>query len=348
MKNPEHLSPLAHLLPAVVLNSVIALGITVFGEHSFANNFIFSQCIGLSIGLLIHLASSALISDYALHWRRLAIIVPICAVVGLLFGSVLADGLTQSNSLGYWSAQPRKALGFLTISLVAGAALTYFFVSRGQLAVERQNAEAARRLAAESRLKLLQTQLEPHMLFNTLANLRVLIPLEPQRAQTMLDHLIAYLRATLSASQATTHTLQTEFDRLTDYLELMAVRMGARLQYTLDLPAELSGVQIPALLLQPLVENSIQHGLEPKVEGGSISVRAALNGTTLLLEVMDTGLGFDTTARAPLQAPVPGRGYGMGHVRERLQTMYGAAATINFEASEADGTKARITVPFQT
>jgi Histidine kinase len=348
MKHPQHLTPLTHLLPAVVLNSVIALGITVFGEHNFASNFVFSQCIGLSIGLLIHLASSALISDYALHWRRLAAIVPVSAVVGLLAGSALADWLTQSNSLGYWSSQPRKAFGFLTISLVAGAALTYFFVSRGQLAVERQNAEAARRLAAESRLKLLQTQLEPHMLFNTLANLRVLIPLEPARAQTMLDHLIAYLRATLSASQATTHTLQTEFDRLNDYLELMAVRMGTRLQYAMHLPAELAGVEIPTLLLQPLVENAIAHGLEPKVEGGSITVSAAKHGTTLQLVVQDTGLGFDFTRPAPPPTPAPGRGYGLAHVRDRLQTLYGAAATIKFVAVSVGGTRASIEIPLNS
>ena len=90
----------------------------------------------------------------------------------------------------------------------------------------------------------------------------------------MLDRLIAYLRATLAASRATTHPLQAEFDRLRDYLELMAVRMGPRLRYTLDLPPELATQPVPTLLLQPLVENGIRHGLEPKVDGGSITVRA--------------------------------------------------------------------------
>ena len=338
MKHPEHISPLAHLLPAVVLNSVIALGITVFGDHSFASNFVFSQCIGLSIGLLIHVVSNVLIKDYEQQWRRLAFIVPICAVIGLLAGSAFADWITQSNSMGYWVAQPRKALGFLTISLVAGAALTYFFVSRGQLATERQNAEAARRLAAESRLKLLQTQLEPHMLFNTLANLRVLIPLEPERAQTMLDHLIAYLRATLSASQATTHSLQSEFDRLTDYLELMAVRMGPRLQCALDLPADLADIEIPTLLLQPLVENSIKHGLEPKVEGGSITVRARRAGDLLVLEVNDTGVG-------PGPVTSPAGGFGLAQVRERLGTAYGTRSTINLVAAAAGGASVTIHIP---
>ena len=132
--------------------------------------------------------------------------------------------------------------------------------------------------AAEARLRLLEAQLEPHMLFNTLANLRALIGVDPQRAQTMLDHMIAYLRATLRASRADAdrpHTLQDEFARLQDYLELMAIRMGPRLQFALELPEALATQPVPPLLLQPLVENSIQHGLEPKVEGGRITVRAS-------------------------------------------------------------------------
>ncbi len=345
MHHPTQTSLLHHVLPALVLNSVIALGITVFGELSFASNFVFSQCIGLSIGLLIHMASRLLIADYALHWRRLVFIVPVSAVVGLLLGSALADWITQSDSMAYWTAQPRKAMGFLTISLVAGAMLTYFFVSRGQLALERQHSEAARRLAAESRLKLLQTQLEPHMLFNTLANLRALIALDPDRAQAMLDHLIAYLRATLNASQATTHTLQTEFDRLRDYLELMAVRMDTRLQFTLDLPTDLAGAQIPTLLLQPLVENSIKHGLEPRVGGGSVSVRAARANGMLVLEVYDTGVGL---GGADGQEESAHGGFGLAQVRERLYSAYGQQARIDIREVPTGGTCVTITLPLQS
>lgn len=130
------------------------------------------------------------------------------------------------------------------------------------------------RHAQEARLKLLETQLEPHMLFNTLANLRALIAVDAERAQQMLDPVIAYLRATLHASRAATHPLQAEFDRLRDYLKLMAIRMGPRLAYALELPPALAAAPVPVLLLQPLVENSIKHGLEPKVQGGRITVRA--------------------------------------------------------------------------
>jgi sensor histidine kinase YesM len=220
--------------------------------------------------------------------------------------------------------------------------MTYFFLNQRQLAAEKQRAEVALRQAAESRLKLLETQLEPHMLFNTLANLRILISLDPVRAQTMLDHLIAYLRATLSASRAHKHTLRQEFDRLQDYLELMAVRMGARLQFSLSLPPELATQEVPPLLLQPLVENSIQHGLEPKVEGGSVTVSARREGDNLCLEVIDTGLGWDTSTNI-----AAAQGFGLSQVRERLSTVYGTTGTINLVAGHAGGTCVAVTFPFK-
>src|SRR5258706_5522010 len=141
---------------------------------------------------------------------------------------------------------------------MAGIAGSYYFYSINKSAYLQRKMAEAHKHASEARLKLLETQLEPHMLFNTLANLRALIAVDPQRAQTMLDHMISYLRATLSASRTATHSLQAEFERLRDYLELMTIRMGPRLAYSLELPPDLAQHPVPALLLQPLVENSIQ------------------------------------------------------------------------------------------
>jgi LytS/YehU family sensor histidine kinase len=187
------------------------------------------------------------------------------------------------------------------------------------------------RTAAEYRLKLLESQLEPHMLFNTLANLRVLIVQDPERAQAMLDHLIGFLRATLEASRVGSHTLAAEFELLANYLALMQVRMGKRLSVGLRLPAELSSLSIPALLLQPLVENAIKHGLEPKLAGGRITVTARLDGETLLLTIRDTGIGLSAVPNA-------GRGFGMRQVRERLATVYGRAAMLDLHpALDVDG-----------
>lgn len=333
---------------AAAFNTVIALGITTFGEHDFGSNLVFAQCIGLSIWGLLDYGYRLLVPNPKQNWRRLFWIVPLGATLGYVLGTLMAGTLLNLPSVHDWTDAPRKAMGFLVLSLVAGGASTYYFMSREQLASAREDmaradaqAQAAQRLAAESQLRLLQTQLEPHMLFNTLANLRALMGTEPARAQDMLDHLVAYLRATLQASRATLHPLQTEFDRLRDYLELMAVRMGPRLHYTLDLPPELAPVPVPPLLLQALVENAIQHGLEPQVAGGSVTVRARRADGRVTLEVQDTGVGL-------AHGPATADGFGLAQVRERLAATYGDRGAIELLAAHAGGTSARVTFPCET
>jgi LytS/YehU family sensor histidine kinase len=264
--------------------------------------------------------------------------------MGFFLGVYGAAVLLSHQVQGVWSQHPREVLGLLLMSLAAGGALTYYFMSREQIAAANADmayaaaqTESARRQATESRLMLLQSQLEPHMLFNTLANLRALINTNSSAATAMLDHLNAYLRATLNASRASSHSLQTEFDRLRDYLELIAVRMGWRLRYSLELPDALAQLPIPPLLLQPLVENAIKHGLEPKVEGGSISVIARLEAGQLILEVSDTGVGLP---------PEPGSalGFGLAQVRERLATSYAAQGSLSLQANANAGTGTRACV----
>jgi LytS/YehU family sensor histidine kinase len=226
----------------------------------------------------------------------------------------------------------RSFASILVVSLIPGIAATYFFYSRARLAAAHAHAEQAERLAVEQRLKLLASQLEPHMLFNTLANLRALIGVDPARAQAMLDRLITFLRATLDASRAPMHPLADEFARLADYLALMQVRMGARLQTRLTLPRDLGTLPFPTLLLQPLVENAIKHGLEPHVQGGRIEVAAAREGGQLVLQVRDTGAGLASgvaTSRA---------GFGLEQVRERLAALYGSAYSLTLApAPDAQG-----------
>lgn len=270
---------------------------------------------------------------------------------GYFLGTWVGDTLCQA--FGWYSStplpqRPGALRNNLLITLTAGVAGTYYFYTLNKSAYLQRKMVEASHLANEARLKLLETQLEPHMLFNTLANLRALIAVDPERAQTMLDHMIAYLRATLSASRAgdaRPHTLQDEFARLRDYLELMAIRMGPRLQFTLELPEALAAQPVPALLLQPLVENSIQHGLEPQVAGGHITVRACQDGALLRLDVSDTGQGM-----VPAQdgAATAGRSrFGLAQVRERLATAYGPLGALKIEANSPTGMRASITFPLQ-
>ena len=349
---------LRSLLVGVAVCVLIAAFLSAVFNDPFARVLVFSLCIGLSCQALIEtgrrLAAAWLRrrhpDDAALRrgwpgWHWTVPIILGASWAGMQIGYPLAAwflGIQISNpSLD----RPRVLFLVLTVSVVAGLASVYWSWSRARLAASEAQAEAARRAAAETQLKLLESQLEPHMLFNTLANLRVLITLDPPRAQAMLDRLIAFLRATLQASRTGSHALADEFARLDDYLALMAVRMGPRLAIALTLPEALRSLPVPPLLLQPLVENSIKHGLEPQVAGGRIEVSAARQGDSLVLSVRDSGIGLSESASASASAAAAGTHFGLEQVRARLATLYGPAATLSLTPAPGGGTVARITLP---
>ena len=308
-------------------------------ERSYEIPLIYSLAIGCSIWAMVDFGRHFFTQTGETGWPA--------GVWGKMFPlTAIVTGLTLGITLGDWwfgrstwtSSSPRSLMLSSMVSIIIGIVVTYYFYSKHKHAHLEQKVAEAKHLAAESRLKLLETQLEPHMLFNTLANLRVLITVDPQRAQDMLDRMVAYLRATLSASRASNHALSLEFDRLRDYLELMTVRMGPRLHYELDLPPDLADQSVPALLLQPLVENSIKHGLEPKVDGGTITVRARRAGNMLSLEVSDTGVGFD--AMAPLSS-----GFGLAQVHERLAAAYESQGRVEQASTPGQGTTTLLYLP---
>jgi DNA-binding LytR/AlgR family response regulator len=322
----DWLGKLRHFLQVLAFCLVIAtIQYAFMPERPYGPPLVFSLLIGSFTWAIVDLGRELFPSNAETGWPQgwPGVVLVMGGIVGgYLIGTLLANQLCLYYG---WYPAGTVSLGeqrtSILITLLAGITGNFYFHSAGKSAyLERKMAEA-RGHANEARLKLLETQLEPHMLFNTLANLRVLIATDAPRAEKMLDHMIAYLRATLAASRSTTHTLQAEFDRLRDYLELMAVRMGPRLAYTLDLPPDLATQPVPALLLQPLVENAIQHGLEPKVEGGRVSVTARRDGDAVVLEVADTGVG-------KAEAAGDGKGFGLSQVRERLVTLYGDRGAI--------------------
>lgn len=333
------------------VNTFIALVLWQSGRGYFDEQMVYSHAIGLSIWALTNTGARWLSrpgdpGGFPRGWR-LWLLVPVSTLTGALLGLAIGDlYATQTPAWALTTQNPALLGKIVAMSMGVGAVMTLYFYLRGKSMHLQAELERTQRQHAEAQLKLLESQLEPHMLFNTLANLRVLIGLDPLRAQAMLDHLIAYLRATLSASRTDGasghHTLATEFDRLNDYLALMAIRMGPRLRVSLDLPAELRDQPIPPLLLQPLVENAIQHGLEPKVAGGHIVVRASSNGpidaAILCLEVTDDGVGTDATV-PPAR---PGTGFGVTQVRERLATAYGPDASFELIALQPNGISAKV------
>jgi hypothetical protein len=336
---------LQHLLQALAFCLAIATIQYAFApERPYLPPLVSSLCIGITIWAIVDLGRGLFPSAQETGWpeglQGLGLVIG-GIVGGYLLGSSLADYLCRVN--GWYGGAPvnREAdlRNGILITVLAGLAGSYYFYSLNKSAYLERKMGEERKHANEARLKLLETQLEPHMLFNTLANLRALIGVDPPRAQAMLDHMISYLRATLDASRATTHSLQAEFDRLQDYLELMQIRLGPRLRYELLLPRDLAQQPVPALLLQPLVENSIQHGLEPKVEGGHILVSAASADNRLVLRVQDTGLGEPASGN--------GTGFGLAQVRERLATLYGHEAGVDFEAVPGTGATATLRLPIQ-
>ncbi len=297
--------------------------------------------------LLLHLLNAYRPAGQAprpwLGWPWLIASLIFGTILGYAIGSSLGDWVTGRMVNGLGALNPQQAMAVLLVSLIPGIAVTLYFVARARVESAHALAMSAQRAAAENQLRLLQSQLEPHMLFNTLANLRVLIGMDPARAQQMLDQLIAFLRATLTASRAENHPLQDEFDRLRDYLALMQIRMGQRLRTTLSLPEDLANTPIAPLLLQPLVENAIKHGLEPAIDGGELIISAQRLGEQLQLEVQDSGVGLE---QASLRSEsLPGTRFGLQQVRERLATLYGEHARLTLGPAPGGGTLARILLP---
>lgn len=341
-----------HFLQVFAFNSVLAALQVIAIPGPWSIKFVYSQAIGLSIWAIIDFGRLALCADSDRGWPtplRAALLLVVGILGGYTIGTLIGDAYAGVSTWELWAHSPRRLAATLAGTLFVASIATYFFHSRGRDVHQRAQLAASERDATLAKLTLLQSQLEPHMLFNTLANLRVLIAVDPTRAQAMLDRLIAYLRATLSASRSQAHALAAEFERVDDFLSLMGVRMGDRLRSRLDLPQALRDLPVPPLLLQPLVENAVKHGLEPKVEGGRIDVSAVRDGPWLHLTVRDTGVGLGSAAPAigGEAAAVPPTTFGLSQVRERLQVLYGDRATLTLHAAaDAEGgVLARITLP---
>jgi Histidine kinase len=320
-----------HALKVALFCVVVGLGLWWFRQGAPLHiQLVYSLATGMLTWAIIDFGRFFIDISSPYHfprgWRAIALIVAGCAI-GHVLGTFIGDAYCGRSSWEVFQDRPQMLVNFFLFSVVSGTVVSFYFHATGKAHYLHAELEASQRQATEAQLRLLQSQLDPHMLFNTLANLRALIATDPPRATQMLDRLNDYLRSTLTASRATEHPLSAEFDRLRDYLELMQIRMGERLHYTLDLPAELAQHPVPPLVLQSLVENAIVHGLEPKVAGGAIHISARAEHDQLALQVRDTGVGFDAT-----NTP---EGFGITQVRERLVTRYGKQATIKIEAAPA-------------
>ncbi len=208
-----------------------------------------------------------------------------------------------------------------------------------QRRAEREHAartEAEKELTV-ARLNLLHAQVEPHFLYNTLANAQVLTRADPERAEQMLGHLIQYLRSSLPGIDQSVSTLGQELERVQAYLEILRIRMGARLTLEIDVPQALHGVSLPSMSLQTLVENAIKHGLEPKSGGGTVWILARVLDGQVTITVADDGQGITGHSN--------GTGIGLKNLRERLRLTCGEQASLALVSNFPSGVAATISLP---
>lgn len=326
---------MATLLATLVFNTLIAGFLSALGVGgSFAVNLVFSQCIGLSI-----LTLTQLVLRLSVGGLKRGAVVALAIVAGTLGGGVLGRLLTGLGS----SFDGSHEIHSLLIGLVFGTIAAVFFWQRQRNAVLQRDLQLRElaRLEAEkqslaAQLRMLQAQIEPHFLFNSLANVAALIEDEPKLASRLLDALIRYLRSSLLRTRVEGGTLGDEVALLTAYLEVLKIRMGARLAYAFEIDPELLTQAFPPMLLQPLVENAIRHGLEPKLAGGQVKIAARRADDRLQISVSDDGLGFAAT---------PGAGIGVANIRARLAALYGPTARLELSSKVGAGVTATLSFP---
>lgn len=261
-------------------------------------------------------------------------------------GTVLAYWVTTGGEWFFWR-DPLRVNGFAMITMLGvlfGPWIAFGAMVRQRDALAQHQALAFQlerseleRKALNARLRLLQAQVQPHFLFNTLANVRALVNAGSPQASAVLDSLIAYLRAAVPRLDDTSTTLGQELQLVRAYLELMRMRMPDRLQYTLHADVGVESVNCPPMTLLTLVENAVQHGIDPSEDGGRIEVHVGVRQGRCHARVIDTGVG--------LQATGHGLGTGLATLRERLQLAFGGDATLSLTGMSPRGACAEVEFP---
>jgi len=345
---PSEISPKKHLRSlfiTVVFCTLIALFLTSvkFGGETFLDNFTISLCIGISTFLCVftvrHLLKPA---TPLMQFIAIVLAMTIGSITGSLVGLVII-GVRPSLFI---IREYAFFIHIVLIGLLFGSIIIYYFFSRERIrSTEAQmQEEKIRRLtsekkAVETNLKLLQAQIEPHFLFNTLSNILSLLDTDLNKGKSMLMDLIHYLRTSLAKTREEATTLGQEMEMIKAYLNIFKVRMEGRLRYRIDVPKSFENIPFPPMLVQPLVENAIRHGIEPKIEGGEVNILAKKNGDVISVEIADTGTGLYEDGDM---------GFGISNVRERLQSLYGDKGRLILEENHPSGLKAIIEVPYGT
>ena len=308
-------------------------------DSVFTYSLIYSQCIGIAIAACTITAVNRFkLRSLGFQIGLISLAVCVGAVVGMWAGGALVSFIAPSG--GHAAGLDGKYLFHtpnLLYALLFGAIVSYVFMSLQRLSDEKIKRLEAEKSAAVTEIRLLQSQMEPHFLFNTLSNILGLIDEDPKKASRMLQSFTVFLRSSLVTARSETITLGQEMDVVKNYLDIFSVRMGERLRYRLDVPDDLREVRVPPLLIQPLVENAIKHGLEPSLGGGDLQVKAEKDGDTVRVRVTDTGAGIREAGSST--------GIGLDNIKKRLELLYGGRARLTFEENLPTGVKATVVIP---
>lgn len=328
-------------LASVVLVIMMVIGLTAvnFGE-GFGTNMIIGQSIGTSMFFCASITLYLLRNSSPFTQMVAAMVAMITgAVMGFFFGSIAAG----KDLRNFIPGRQEIIIEVFALSIITGFLFRYILNAQKRIsdAEAKIHREKIKRLTiekqvVETNLRLLQAQIEPHFLFNTLSNILTLNEMDTKKGRIMLEDLISYLRITLSKARQETSTIAQEMELIRAYLNIFKIRMGERLEYEIHIDEGLKHKQIPPMLIQPLVENAIEHGLEPKIEGGTIWISSYRRGDYICLEVADSGLSFHKDNDW---------GVGLSNIRDRLLVLYDGNARFVFEKNTPVGLKVIIEVP---
>jgi signal transduction histidine kinase len=306
---------------SILLANLLGLSMALAMVSVWFNYRKLTQQVNRKIGIVLVLsttgavvgASVAALVDGRSPLELLARLAPTVVTAGIV------AGLVYAIIFGVIAAWRNKEYEALTANL--------------QLEAERERLTLQ---LSESQLRLMRAQIEPHFLFNTLGAVQQLCEGAAPKAGELTANLIAFLRASLTEMRADSTCLDAEFKTIEAYCKVMKFRLGERLRYELELPAHLAAVALPSMVLLTLVENAIKHGIEPSLEGGEVRVAARAEGGLAVVSVINTGVELPA---------VPGAGFGLGHVRERLHLTYGDRASFSIDNRDSVGVVAELRVP---
>jgi sensor histidine kinase YesM len=328
------------VLLLAVVNAAIALAMWSEDPRPYWHPLVTVQCFGFTIAYCVRVAAP---------WDHPTPIPRLVAAVAI--GSVLSLALVILVKRYSYAYSVEHAKGFVATMFTGfvlgllGSLMMLFRMSEQRAREELHRAETERyvlaKQAVEWELRLMQAQIEPHFLFNTLASVQYLTETDPSQASRLLGHLIAYLRAALPQLRSATTTLGREVELAAAYLNILRMRLGPRLDFKIDIPDALKSHPFPPVMLISVVENAVTHGIEPKAAGGRVTISAKREGERLRVSVTDTGDGLSGEARH-------GTGVGLANVRERLTALFGARARFTLEEAAPRGARATIEVPFDT